>query len=121
MALSGTVTLEGEPLKDGSIRFIPQDGQDTQEGAGITNGEFSIDRKHGLKPGRYLVQITSGDGKTPAREEDIAGPSSTNIVSVDRIPDDWNTNSKQQIEMKSDGPNKFPFEIPHVNPRLKKR
>jgi hypothetical protein len=121
MAVSGAVKLQGEPLKDGSITFVPLDGQDTQSGAGITNGGYKVPREHGLKPGKYLVQLTSGDGKTPDREEDIAGPGSTNIVSVDRIPPEWNTDSKQQIEVKSGGANQFDFDIPDINPRLKKR
>jgi hypothetical protein len=121
MAVSGAVKLEGQPLTDGSITFIPLDGQDTQSGAGIENGTYKVPRDRGLKPGKYLVQLTSGDGKTPDREEDIAGPSSTNIVSVDRIPPEWNTESKKQVEVKSSGSNQFDFEIPNINPRLKKR
>jgi hypothetical protein len=121
MAVSGAVKLEGQPLKDGSIDFVPLDGQDTQSGAGITNGTYSVPRDHGLKPGKYLVRLTSGDGKTPDREEDIAGPSSSNIVSVDRIPPEWNTDSKQQVDVKSSGGNHFDFDIPNINPRLKKR
>jgi hypothetical protein len=121
MAVSGAVKLEGQPLHDGSITFVPLDGQDTQGGAGILNGEYSIDRQHGLKPGKYLVRLTSGDGKTPVKEEEIAGPGSTNIVSVDRIPPEWNTASTQQVEVKASGSNKFDFDIPHINPRLKKR
>jgi hypothetical protein len=120
-AVSGTVKLEGQPLDDGSIMFVPLDGQDTRSGAGITNGEYNLPRQHGLKPGWYLVQLTSGDGKTPAREEDIGGPSSTNIVSVDRIPPEWNVESKQKKEVTSSGPNQFDFDIPHVNPKLKKK
>jgi hypothetical protein len=121
MAVSGAVKLVGEPVKDGSITFVPLDGQDTQSGAGIVNGQYQVPREHGLKPGKYLVRLSSGDGKTPDREEDIAGPSSTNIVSVDRIPPEWNTDSKQQVEVKSSASNQFDFDIPNINPRLKKR
>jgi hypothetical protein len=119
--VTGTVTLAGQPLKDGSILFEPLDGQGTQSGAAITNGEYKIPRPSGLKPGNYLVKITAGDAKTPDNEEAAAPGGSTNIVSVDLVPPEWNTRSKQQREVKSDGPNKFDFEIPNINPRAKRR
>jgi hypothetical protein len=105
---------------------MPLDKQDTQSGATIINGEYKIPRKDGLKPGKYLVQLTSGDARTPAggaiKEEDIAGPGGPrNIVSVDMIPEEWNVRSTKQVEVKSDGSNKFDFDIPNMNPRLKKK
>src|SRR5437588_8921371 len=39
-AVRGFVKLEGQPLKEGSIVFVPLDKQGTQSGAGITNGEY---------------------------------------------------------------------------------
>lgn len=121
-AVSGTVTLKGEPLKQGSIQFQPADGQDTIGGCGIVDGKFSIARRDGLKPGKYVVRITSGDGVTLANEDDAGGPGgSTNIVSFDRIPDDWNTASKQQIEVKAGDKNEFPFAIPNAREPKKKR
>ena len=119
MEVTGAVKLQGQPLKDGLIRFVPLDGQDTSSGGSIVNGEYKIPRANGLKPGKYLVQLTSGDGKTP-NDEEAGGPGgSTNIVSVDQIPDEWNARSKQQVEVKSSGANRFDFDVP-LNPRLKK-
>jgi hypothetical protein len=121
-AISGTVKLEGQPLKQGFIGFEPLDKNlGTQTGSTITDGQFTVPRDAGLKPGQYLVKISSGDGKTPTKEEDAGGPSSTNIVSVDMIPEDWNVKSQQKVEVKSDGKNKFDFEIPKANPRAKRR
>ncbi len=120
MEVQGEVKLQGQPLKDGLIRFVPLDGQDTPGGGTIQNGAYKIPRANGLKPGKYLVQLTAGDGKTP-NEEEAGGPGgSTNIVSVDQIPDDWNVRSKQQVEVKSSGINRFDFDVP-LNPRLKKK
>jgi hypothetical protein len=120
MEVTGAVKLQGQPLKDGLIRFVPLDGQDTPGGGPIQNGEYKIPRANGLKPGNYLVQLSSGDGKTP-NEEEAGGPGgSTNIVSVDQIPDEWNVRSKQQVEVKSSGANRFDFDVP-LNPRLKKK
>jgi hypothetical protein len=120
MEISGSVKLVGQPIEDGTIVFKPLDKQDTQEGAQIVNGEYKIPRKQGLKPGKYLVQISSGDGKTPVNLDPDAGPGpSTNFTSVDRVPPDWNVRSKREEEVKSNGPNKFNFEIPNYNPQYK--
>jgi hypothetical protein len=117
MEVSGAVTLQGKPLEKGVIRFAPLDKQDTESGAPIANGAYKIPRKSGLKPGKYLVQITSGDGKTPNDEEAGNPGGSTNIVSLDLIPEDWNTRSTQQVEVKSSGGNKLDFAIPNINKR----
>jgi hypothetical protein len=120
MEVTGAVKLVGQPIQDGTIVFKPLDKQDTQSGAQIVKGEYKVPRPQGLKPGKYLVQISSGDGKTPVNLDEGAAPGpSSNITSVDRVPDDWNIRSKQEIEVKSSGPNRFDFEIPNYNPKYK--
>jgi hypothetical protein len=110
-AISGKVQLKGQPIKEGSISFEPLEGQDTRGGAPISNGAYEIPRPNGLKPGKYLVRVTAGDGKTPADDE-AAGPGgNTNIVSKDLVPPEWNVRSKQEVTVKADEPNKFDFDI----------
>jgi hypothetical protein len=126
MEVTGDVKLKGQPLKEGLIIFEPLDKQDTQSGAPIADGEYRVPRERGLKPGKYLVRLTAGDGKTPARvhvredknpaQHEAAAPGgSTNIVSMDLIPDEYNVRSKQQIEIKSDRMNRFDFDIGSAN------
>lgn len=122
--VSGTVTLKGEPLKDAIIQFQPLGGQDTVGGCNVDGGKFELAKEHGLKPGKYLVRITAGDGVTPAsrNEEDVAGPGgNTNIVSEDRIPPEWSDQSKQEVEVKAGGKNEFTFAIPNVREVKKKK
>jgi hypothetical protein len=120
--VTGTVTLEGEPLKTGIILFTPLDGQDTQGSTPLANGEYRITRVQGLKPGKYLVRITAGDGKTPTNSEIGQPGGNANIVSWDLIPDDFGYNSKQQVEVKADAENRFDFPIPKANtPRRRYR
>jgi len=113
--VKGTIKLKGQPLDQGQIRFVPISGDGTtQEGAPITNGEYKIDRMHGLMPGTYKVSITSGDGRTPhdAPPDQPPGPTGANIISKDRIPPEYNTNSKQEVEVSAKSPNVFNFDIP---------
>jgi hypothetical protein len=121
MEVSGNVKLQGQPIKDGSIIFEPLEKQDTHGGAQIADGAYQVPRERGLKPGKYLVRLTAGDGKTPARlgaregkdKQEAAAPGgSTNILSMDMIPDDYNVRSKQEIEVRSDRVNRFDFDIP---------
>jgi hypothetical protein len=53
--LAGTVTLDGQPLKSGTIRFDPEDGRAKAADATITEGKFSLK----LLPGDKRVSITS--------------------------------------------------------------
>lgn len=111
--IKGTIKLKGQPLDQGQISFTPISGDGaTKEGALIANGEYHIDRAHGLMPGKYRVLITSGDGKTPANTNEPPGPTGANIISKDRIPPDYNTNSKQEVEVTDKKPNVFNYDIP---------
>jgi hypothetical protein len=112
--VKGTVKLKGQPLDNGVIEFMPVSGdRSTQTGAVIANGTYSIARESGLVPGKYRVIITAGDGRTPASATDEApGPTGANIVSKDRVPPEYNTNSKQEVEVTENGPNVFDYDIP---------
>ena len=125
LAVTGKVTVKGEPLKEASISFEPLDGQTTRAGGGVAAGAYAIPRDAGLRPGKYLVRLTAGDGKTPAGdpEANAGGPGgNTNIVSVDLIPPDYGVSSKQTVTVTADGPNAFDFDLPAlVTPKPRKR
>lgn len=115
-AVSGTVRYKGQSLKEGIVLFEALDGQDTGGTAQISDGAYSIPRESGLKPGKYLVRVTAGDGKTavnPVNPDEPPGPGGgANIVSKELIPKEWNVQSKQQATVTQDGPNTFDFDIP---------
>jgi hypothetical protein len=110
MAVSGNVTWKGAPLKDGTISFIPLT-TGTQSGTGISEGKYSISREQGLSPGMYRVSINSPDGMTPIDPNTPPGPSG-NFASKERIPSDFNENSKHEVEVTASGQNRFDFKIP---------
>ena len=116
MEVSGAVKLKGQPIKDGAIvLFEPLDNQDTGGNATVTGGAYAIPRAAGLKPGKYLVRVTAGDGRTAVNPVDPnapPGPGGTNIISRELVPANWNVTSKQQVTVTKDGPNKFDFDIP---------
>lgn len=116
MEVSGTVKLKGEAIKDGAIVMLePLEDQGTAGNATVSGGAFMIPKASGLKPGKYLVRITVGDGKTavnPVDPDSPPGPGGNNIISKELVPVNWNVNSKQEVTVSKDVTNKFDFSIP---------
>jgi hypothetical protein len=109
-AVSGSVTLDGAPLDQGSISFQPTSGAATSAGASIAGGQYSIAQEFGLPPGKYRVVISSGTGG--GNGLDATGmPGETATPPKDRIPPEWNTNSKHLVEITESGPGEFNFDI----------
>jgi hypothetical protein len=108
LAVRGTVKFENKPLATGNIFFELDDANNPHiSGATIDDGKFTIDKNRGLKPGTYLVRISSAD---PKLKEENQAPGDSRQLAKDRIPPDWNTNSKQKIEVKA-GSTEFTFDI----------
>ncbi len=56
--VQGSVSVNGAPLKEGRIRFVPQSDQPTAgTSVGIVSGKYVVSREEGLLPGEYRVEI----------------------------------------------------------------
>jgi hypothetical protein len=111
-AVSGTVTLDGAPLAEGTISFQPTEQGSTSSGGLVTQGKYSIPRDKGLPPGKYRVVInaikpgtgmTLPEGKMPG--EEVGTPP------VELIPPEWNTTSQHFIDVPASGPTAFEHAI----------
>jgi hypothetical protein len=105
LAVSGTVTLNGEPLSGGSIHFTSLGEQKLASGAMIENGEYHIPQEKGLLPGEYHLEISAPDTDSPPV---MIGGSPT---APELIPPEYNVDSKKTIQVTTDGDNHFEFEI----------
>lgn len=59
--VSGTVTLDGEPLSQGTITFMPVAGTNSSTGD-IVDGKFTLStfsKDDGAPPGEYKVAVTA--------------------------------------------------------------
>jgi len=56
-AITGSVSLEGQPLDEAVIMFVPLDAFGRKTGATIAGGVYEVPRDVGLIPGRYRVEI----------------------------------------------------------------
>jgi hypothetical protein len=110
LQVTGVVNFKGEPLKEGTITFIPLTTS-TQEGAAIVEGKFSLTNDHGLAPGVYRVSISSIDSPKKLDAKKSPGPTG-GIAAKERIPSEYNVKSKEEIEVTEHGPNRFTITIP---------
>lgn len=113
LPLSGTVTLDGSPLDEGSIRLESRVGGKILVAVGsIKSGEFDIPREKGLPPGVYHVEISSPDTKAPlVAQRGVAGERGGPPTAPERIPAEYNVESKHTIEVTPNGENHFDFTI----------
>jgi hypothetical protein len=62
-AVNGKVTVDGTPIAEGLISFLPIDIANGQPGGSpIQDGQYSISADKGLLPGEYQVQIRANRG-----------------------------------------------------------
>ena len=91
--VKGTVTLDGQPLEDGAIRFAPADGRTSSAGGIIKNGQFASE----VALGKYRVEISATK---------VAGGAAANRHSgevekvIQLIPARYNTKSELTLEVK---------------------
>lgn len=110
-AVSGKITLNTAPLKDGSIEFSPHDPNGVGSGAMIADGVYSIVTEKGLPVGKYTVRIISIKSRTSGPDPNLPPGPGMAPVGIDLIPPSYNSNSTQVIEITDAGPNEFNYDI----------
>jgi hypothetical protein len=115
-AISGTVSLDGQPLKEGVIQFMPAvtaAGGGTVAGGSILDGKFDVPRDQGPTPGPYSVTILSGGaGAEPLPPGTMPGEGPTKKPAREKIPAKYNAQTTLTAEVKKGGPNNaFKFDL----------
>ncbi len=106
-AVKGTVTFDGEPLKEGYITFAPKGGAGTTSGAQIVDGKYEAR----VTPGTLGVAITAD------KKEKIENPTHEQIergiteVSVSFIPAKYNTQSTLEATVAEGQKDPIDFEL----------
>jgi hypothetical protein len=99
-SVTGSVTLDGQPIEQGEVQFIPADKQGTPQTGQIVNGKFECRVSEGQK----RVEITATrESPTPAAD------GLPNFVSY--IPAAYNSQSTLTAEVKAGGDNAFTFTL----------
>ncbi|PHS18466.1 MAG: hypothetical protein COA78_02245 [Blastopirellula sp.] len=115
-AVSGTVTLDGKPLSEGVINFIPQaDTQGPKTSVVITQGKFEVDNRHGPLIGQHRVEIRSTDDGGFALDDessiDRLKASRKRKIEVVVIPTIYNDRSKLSEEVSESDSNQYQFKL----------
>jgi len=117
-AVSGTVTLDGQPLDGGRIEFRPI-GDGVATGSAIARGAYRIARDDGPTPGRYRVNISSPVESGAAPEPEESAPGRGRAGATERIPARYNASSTLTVEIKpgATDPIDFSLEFPPTKNR----
>jgi hypothetical protein len=72
--LEGQVTLNGKPVKQGTIRFFALDPNGINVAADIQDGRYSVPEGQGPSKGKYRVEFSvPSDKKTRIENPDLPG------------------------------------------------
>jgi hypothetical protein len=108
-SVSGSVTFRGEPIRAGTIQFFTLGDRPVLfAGATIARGKYVVPMDHGLKPGKYLVRISSTE-RLPNTEG--ADPSMNPFRVRERLPSKYNTESALTIEFSAGKRGPFNFDL----------
>jgi len=107
-AVSGSVTLDGKPVPEGTITFLPSgDTQGPSAGGEIRDGAFDLNARQGPVVGTCRVEIratrkTGEKVQFGVREADAV---------EQYIPQRYNTRSELTAAVIADEPNRLDFEL----------
>jgi len=93
--VTGDVTFDGQPVKDGRISFTPLDGQASTGGAPIVDGKFTADvpvakMKVAINGNKVIGKRKAYDTPESPWEDDVA----------ELLPAKYNVNSDLTLEVK---------------------
>jgi len=109
--VTGTVTLDGQPLAQGKIVFDPAAGGQGPGGAAtadIADGKYTIEKALGPVPGKYKVSISSrpsikfGPGQEPGTRPKL---------DPEKVPAKYNTESTLTHEITDQSTNTADFDL----------
>lgn len=93
--VSGTVTLDGVPIENGSIQFYPAGGPGQTAGAGIENGKYQLD----ASVGEMTVTINASKVVGKHKLYDTKDSPEVNTIK-ELVPAEYNTTSTLKVTLK---------------------
>ncbi len=106
-SVTGKVALDGAPLDDATITFVPTVGGQRQAAwTAVKNGQYAIAAKDGLGTGQFRVEIRAlrATGEKANQNEPML------IPSKEAVPSKYNSKSELTVEIKP-GQNTADFDL----------
>ena len=105
-AVAGSVTLDGRPLDEAVILFVPLDAGGRKTGGPIAGGRYEMGSDVGLLPGRYRVEIADDPPIDSAMRPGQIRPQPRR-----NVPVVYSTSSPLAIEATAGGAATFNFDL----------
>jgi hypothetical protein len=103
--VSGAVTLDGQPVEDGAILFVPVDGTTSTAGGQIKGGRYSVR----VPPGSMKVSISAP--KVVGKKKIYPTPNSPEMpITVEALPARYNERTELRLDVHA-GANRKDFEL----------
>ncbi len=119
--VTGSVTVNGEPLEAGRIRFSPLSGTSTPgTSLGVVNGSYMTTVEEGLMEGEYRVEIEAEENLGFNLDDDQAyAERGGKPLPPNPIPPHFNQKSTLEATVIADADNFFEFDL-KFKPRTRK-
>ena len=109
--VSGTVRLDGRPIEEGSIQFIPVEGtRGPSAGAPIQDGKYHIPRKMGVTVGTNRVELRAFKNAGTRIQDPTAPPGVKTEQRVPAFPPEFNDRSTVIKQIRA-GSNVIDFDV----------
>ena len=94
--IHGTVTLDDKPLEEGTVRFVPVDGNSQTAAAIVSQGEFTATVPVGL------MRVEFSAPKVVGRQKMYDAPDSPVVDQVaELLPPHYNVQSKLEVDVQA--------------------
>jgi hypothetical protein len=97
----GQVTVDGQPIEQGSISLVPQPGTEGPAvGTAIEDGTYAFDHSDGPLPGSYRVEIRATRKTGRQIVDDMRPPGDNRVDEVEQyLPPRYNSKSELTVEV----------------------
>jgi hypothetical protein len=108
----GMVTVDGQPIDEGSISLEPADGQGPTTGGLIKAGKYELTGNAAVEPGKKIVRIV---GLRQTGKMVPAGPPAPKGTLIPEmiqcVPSHYNDRSRLQVDVTPGKANKHDFQL----------
>lgn len=108
--ISGIVNVDGKPVAEGDIRFIPMEGtKGADAGAVIQDGKYKVG-PNGLAGGKYRVSIRGYKQSGKLEPDPLGGPPVKTRVQI--VPREYHGEDSKLVKEITRGINRLDFDLP---------